>query len=911
MTQVLRSLEEISTTYRIFEKDQVLTHDQLNSIARYFDDQTRLTRVKLLGVGIVCGLRASVQASKVMVTKGVGVSTDGDLLYFNQDAVFDRFKPYDESHPVYSPFYTQGQMIKVHELVREGVADPGAVSLSQFSGQTGTDLAGMVAVLLMESYVKDEDICTATDCDNLGKDCINAIKLLLVDKTSVGSLKQGPATPHGAVGALHDVVADRPLLPSSADSLSQLVQVYQTACNAIHGKLVAEFPKVYPNCSAFLSDLFPSDPAAGWITRLDAIKAGLSGSGNVGIQYYYDFLKDLVETYNQFLELLFGETTWCCPETETFPKHLLLGNLVPGTDLSENRTGLYPSPLASRTVEQLSHATFLMKKLDALIQTFTIPPPAGASIRITPSMCEDQPLEERAIPYYYKVSAAHPIHESWNHRLHRRGLDTYNYSYHASAYGAQGGAATPLTSQIGRFSFYRIEGHIGKNVSTARSAIENQSKSNNLAFAVQAVMLGTDKTKVVKKPGMRYTDLHRLHYVLRQDLFHQLDEVAQFSGKFKQEVDSAVEGDLVTDSPDDNDGASVKQIAEGKNAIVTSKTADARTKLNKSYAQYKADRSWKSDVADAMKAGGEFKYQLGKVVKTEFTTPFDTLISNTHVQWLDWLDDIITKKDEKEDEKLLFKTFVSQHPGMEHFGGVVRGGTFVLVYDGNYNVVADFMLPYLCCEITEEEAEEPALPKPGFKPGWIVDNGVKILPSLNKFFTKKLDLFKGELNLDLDKKLNVQKEYIDVFKESANVWGNVYGNLAKGGLGEVSIGLYGDKFLETAVSETQIKKNKVEILKEKAKQQGLTNETRSMYEAQVKLAERELSKSVQETAKYIADSRVDVSTGSEGYKAMLELSKGMGALTDATALTSAKTGLGQIKDATADQSLKFLIGNMM
>ena len=53
MAQVIQSLEEIETSYCVFEKDQVLTEGQLNGVSRYFDDQTRLTRVDLIGVGIV------------------------------------------------------------------------------------------------------------------------------------------------------------------------------------------------------------------------------------------------------------------------------------------------------------------------------------------------------------------------------------------------------------------------------------------------------------------------------------------------------------------------------------------------------------------------------------------------------------------------------------------------------------------------------------------------------------------------------------------------------------------------------------------------------------------------------------------------------------------------------------------
>src|SRR2546423_14089453 len=88
MTQVLRSLDQITTGYTVFEENQVLTDKQLNSVADYFDDQTRLTRVQLLGVGIVCGLRPSVLNDLVRLSKGVGVTTDGDLLSLPADTTY-------------------------------------------------------------------------------------------------------------------------------------------------------------------------------------------------------------------------------------------------------------------------------------------------------------------------------------------------------------------------------------------------------------------------------------------------------------------------------------------------------------------------------------------------------------------------------------------------------------------------------------------------------------------------------------------------------------------------------------------------------------------------------------------------------------------------------------------------------
>ena len=755
---IIKSLKQISTDYSIFEKDQVLTHDQLNSISGFFDDQTRLTRVKLLGVGVACGLRISMQGSNVKVSKGAGVTTDGDLLYLNEDTVFDKFKLYDDSNPKYAPFYVEGSMITVYELVAQETGDERSASLNQFNAQTGDTLDNMAAVLFMESFRTDRDICSGTDCDNLGQDCVNSIKLLIVDKASLGLLKQEITTPGQAFSSLNEIAADRPIIPLATNTFNQLFQIYSTACNAIQNKLIKELSSLYSNCYAFLSDIFSSDPSAAWNSRLNEINTSFL-SNAAGIQYYYDFLKDVVETYNHFRELLFGDNTLPCPDLEAFPKHLLLGNLVPGPDADENRTGFYPSPIVSRTAEQLNHARFLILKLDTLIRTFQVPALEGAAIRITPGMSEERPLEERAIPYYYRVDTRNPVHKNWNYRLHQSGMDASNYSYNAGTYG---GVTEPLKLQIGRFPFFRIEGHIGQNVSSALSSIEKEIKEKNLPFAVRSVMLGQDRTRVVKKPGIRYTDLHRLHYVLRQDVSHQLDDVAQFNGRFKQQVDEAVSTEV--------DGDAMKRYAAEKSAVVADKALVVSTKLNRRYSEYQDDTAWKGSLNDTIMAAGEFKYNLGKVVKTEFTTPFDSLISNTHIQWLDWLDEVIKQKNDKEDEKLLLISFISEHPGIEHFAGVVRGGTFVLVYDENMNVAADFMLPYYCCDTKEEEAEEPPLKNPGLRPGWIIDNGISVLPSRDKFIKDRLDIFKtDQLEGFVKDRIDTFKtEHVDILRDSFN-----------------------------------------------------------------------------------------------------------------------------------------------
>jgi hypothetical protein len=103
--KLVYSLDHLAQQHAVFEPDQVLTHGQLNSVADYFDDQGRLTRVDGLGVGIVNGLRVGRRGPSLRITRGFGLTTDGDLLRLPQDGLYTHWRPYDTSAPVYEPFW--------------------------------------------------------------------------------------------------------------------------------------------------------------------------------------------------------------------------------------------------------------------------------------------------------------------------------------------------------------------------------------------------------------------------------------------------------------------------------------------------------------------------------------------------------------------------------------------------------------------------------------------------------------------------------------------------------------------------------------------------------------------------------------------------------------------------------------
>ena len=91
-------------TYPEFVADQLLTAEHLNQLFGYLDDQGRMTRTNLIGVGIVCGLQiiTGENGSTITITEGCGVTSEGYLVSF-PEITYDKAALYN---PLTPKFYT-------------------------------------------------------------------------------------------------------------------------------------------------------------------------------------------------------------------------------------------------------------------------------------------------------------------------------------------------------------------------------------------------------------------------------------------------------------------------------------------------------------------------------------------------------------------------------------------------------------------------------------------------------------------------------------------------------------------------------------------------------------------------------------------------------------------------------------
>ncbi|GAA5167651.1 hypothetical protein [Viridibacterium curvum] len=886
------SLEKLTSEYSVFERDQVLTEAQLNSVASYFDDQERLARVELLGVGCVGGLRVSIATGgKVRVSKGLGLTTDGDLLMLASDTLYDSFKPYDNTAPYYSRFYTgvapNQTMLPVFELVREGESDV----LKKPLATLPSALNSYVVVMYMESYELDHDLCSAADCDNLGIVATHTPRMLLVRETDAAALLGTISSLTDKASQLPVLVATRPQISGALTTTAALASLYLTACTTIKNALVNAVDELHKQIPVLTQDLFGGDPSPAWIAQLNSTLTSYS-SNTSGIQYFYDYLKDLVETWNALRDALLDNDCVMCPDLMAFPKHLLLGALKAPATL---RTGFYASPLTGSARTHLAHAHFLAQKLHVLINTFQRPANlSGAdAVIVTPGRSELVSLEERAIPYYYaKTDSGFSLLASWSWLRSKRGTHTGITAYRAATLGASAAAQAPLTGQIGQYDFFRIEGHLGQNVDTVMDKLEAEIKARNLPFAVRAVLLHSSTGPIKRRPKIRYNDLHRIHKLFRAEVDTQLERATEFSKAFSEKVAEGAKGKLFPD-----EGTRATEAANTHGSFSKSAGNVRKALTAKRYSDFRADNTWASSHSEAQVTAANFKRQFGDIARTDYITALDTHLSNNHRQWLDWLDVLIDDKDKKADERVLLANYLKTHPGLEHYAGVLRGGTFVVVYNDSATVVADFMLPYRETEDAEDEADEPTLTPvvPDF-----IREGVKVLKPIEWRF----DDLKTGIRDEWLKEINIQKDYQVFFKDSLGSIAEVVSKFNVGNVKDPGFGFVdtGDSLLNSLLEDLKGKANQLDKLRNDVASGKLGKEAEAAVKKQIVQYEQEIAKGVTNATQRMVDAGVSMAAGQPGANAVAEMGNALVKVKDDGAVKTAQAGLQTIANSAPQGS---------
>ncbi len=579
--------EQIS--YPNFEANQVLSSAHLNDVFNYLDEQDRLTRTNLIGIGIVCGLEPSIAATgdSMRISKGCGVTSAGYMMVWEDAAPLEWYRPYGV--PVELPYREfenratdPPQAFPMWELVADRNDDPTATRLSSdfLTGNNqpmGSD-DEKILVLFLECLAESNRNCTPNSCNDKGTTVTASVRPLLIRRSDIDVLQAriealGPdaqayftiANSTNARNGLPTLKLPRyDVSATILGSTTSVLTAFQSALNAaLVNSVTAALNEAYTAFQPLLP-AFPTNP----FVNLDSLWAflhdGSIETNNLYLwyQYYYDHLDTVIQAYDEFRLKGMDVLGLCCPDKRLFPRHLMLGNVgVDPVDYAYRHT-FVPSAIYSSQNGEMEELRLLFRRLVELILVLELPPNLnlvlgdgfnGAfglgflrannfnrPIRITPSHL-GKPLSQKAIPYHYRPV---PLYEYWNFHLNRQGKANENLGYRSASWDSGVPFVRfPLAYDLEPYSFLRIEGHIGRNYQDVLEDLINQKEVNRLPIDLVAVKTGYNEDNIpmpADVEGCHFQDLESLYTAFREELLCQICELLKHLYNFPYPPDGPV-----------------------------------------------------------------------------------------------------------------------------------------------------------------------------------------------------------------------------------------------------------------------------------------------------------------------------------------------------------------------------------
>ncbi|GAB5472433.1 MAG: hypothetical protein Mars2KO_05320 [Maribacter sp.] len=541
----------IFTEYPVFEPNQVLSYTHLNGLVDYLEEQDRLTRRKLIGIGIACGMQVHWKMGPDMlhISKGVAITSHGYIICLEQ-RFYDRYQTYtlpeqameqnganDVAQPPYQFFQdVSGNEIEMWELLPTDFVPEEGEETPETLEQPFLD--DKVVLVYLECERESLRNCDINDCSDKGAKMTFDVRVLAINENDALAMLQTeeqiaelPVHQHDHPKYNLKYLTIEKINPSRFN-LKNFQEIY-LRINDIRSKLNATLPAALTDSFGayehLLREVYPkADFPAGPFQDINAhfLNVSVDFLQNLfSLQYVYDLLYDMVQGYNEFIRLANQYTAECCPHPGRFPKHVLLGKalsdstaFLPNPTTSPGafnplsaQTGLAPgtTPLAYRhyfipAMQSCKQDVLLQRvrsvhyRLYLSAYRYDTEIMREGDIRITPSKDGEYTLSDKAVPFYYNYNSGDDFHANWSYdktvsnRLDRvfsyRFIDNNNH---------------PLMSKMEAHNFYRIEGHIGKGLATVLKNLSAQKRSLGLSFALEPIFIGVTGNDKLDDKAMR------------------------------------------------------------------------------------------------------------------------------------------------------------------------------------------------------------------------------------------------------------------------------------------------------------------------------------------------------------------------------------------------------------------------
>lgn len=728
-------MSQIISTYPIFEGSQVLTSDQLNQLGAYLDQQTRLTRSKLIGMGICCGLQIRPAAAGLTISMGLGVTSKGFLIQIGEDFLATHYRPYTLPEGVtYKPFSPDGQEVVLHELLSKKPEDDTGV---QKLSDTPNFLQGKFVLLFLEIVDRDLKSCLGNACDDKGQDRIFSLRRLIVDQSGLDLILTESANvsaDFSTTGLKRFRIKKALFDPSKAESqlIGAFIGSYQKILQeSITSDFWESFRMGYQLFEPLLAKSFgfknPFEQAA-IITKISQIQQCLTDAPATvrGIQYLYDFFKEINLAWEEFLETT--DYLWfsCPTDSSLFPLHLMLGKALPTsenpTEYYNYRHGWVQPPIFND--QRLLKETLAQRyrRLVLMIETLELelirnPKPEKFPIKITPSREKHGALGKRSIPYYYQIKSK-GTQNGW-FSLEKNWTDPTEVQLWSSdraevlSYDNQPDSPisnpsfleAPLTYDWEQYPFLRIEGHLDHQIDQAVASIEKLIREFNLPIQVEKLHL--DPGNSPDEAACCWHDLQEEYQHHRLQLLGMIRDIREILNFLRAINKKYGQGKELFGDKEENQTLNafklfevwVDSLTDCLDQLDWEKFQESYKKILQTLLDFLLIQMKFLDRVEVQENEQDKALELYNGLLTRVSPLVYRILDLfyfTKIQRL-YLSFIHRKAKLKQSRR--FSEYLKRNPGLTHEAGVYRGGTFFLLYmESSKRIIGDFSLPGSACE---------------------------------------------------------------------------------------------------------------------------------------------------------------------------------------------------------------------
>lgn len=531
--------------YPYFKKGQVLKNTDLNNMVEYLDEQNRTTRVLIVGSGIFSGLEVEVthgngedDSVRVEITQGFGISSDGYIIQLNDSEpakkiVYSHYKKLvvSESHFRCKTTNTDNENSwDTFELLQEYSETEGGdavKSLKEIANEEAVN--GSYCLMLWVSQEQKNRPYCIDICDDNGADLNFSIKALLVKRSDLQSVEESveevevetgfnppsiniPAFGYaqteimvpGTENSISTPVLNPALILNYGDFLNNYISIIGKSVEGSEN-LTTAYNWAY-NHMGMLGLGGGENPFNGLSERLIELLKLYSNPKlqpgrppeNIDIQYLFQYLQDLKEAYEEFVHSVCKVHTSILPDLCAHVRYIALSGITinaedyPFLFVTQGcRTAFQPSLFNGVNSALIKEVEFLFDRMKKLTDVET-------GMLELPVNYEEFPFirvipgRERQKPLSKQSIPYYykkDIKDFWNTG---NALDCPDFKISGYRYIDNNNffpVDNPLFYQDDEYKFFRIEGHVGKNTQIAYDTLKLWIDNFNLPIALKIVYL--------------------------------------------------------------------------------------------------------------------------------------------------------------------------------------------------------------------------------------------------------------------------------------------------------------------------------------------------------------------------------------------------------------------------------------